>query len=208
MRQSILKAFGLSESETLNYDLGGQQFDDSTSSDKETALTSNTIQNINAAVNEDDKSPKIRQEDTLDDSFLTTVSSTNVRAPTNTFRERALLSKTPEDVYLNTVCTVEERNFSSFFIQTDERQKMNMMLSAQDVALHAGENIHLRDSFVFEWNGHLGNSCAWHQGCLMLTNYRIIFKPSNISTYVSALMISNMTFIRMIFPYSKEVKFH
>jgi myotubularin-related protein 1/2 len=176
MRQSILKAFGLSASEPVQFDFddnssgstsGGQTTTDNIPSF--TPLSSNITvipsPTPNITINTETNETK-----TDDEAMLT--NSTNTRAPGNTFRERARASA-------NLALTSQDF-FSSAM---NNSQMVNKMMSTYDIALYAGEQIHLRDQWVYEWNGYNGANCQWHQGCLILTNYRIIFKPSSISTY-------------------------
>jgi hypothetical protein len=161
-----MKAFGLSEAEPIQLN----SFED-TNSTSEMVLS----EPITTAPPQHQKENSIEDEDSL--STL----STNAKAPTNSFRDRSRMTPTHDENYQNSVRV-------QFFIltkQVNDTQKMNKMLSANDVTLHVGETVTFKDTFVHEWNGHFGSYSAWHQGTLILTNYRLIFKPSSYSTYVS-----------------------
>jgi hypothetical protein len=107
MRQSILKAFGLSEAEPVHFDQEDTNSRTNESLDVEldanAPLTSTTIPEIPQIVVTKREATNVLEPD---ENHLST-SSENARAPTNTFRERARITGTnaltPEDIYSSAV---------------------------------------------------------------------------------------------------------
>ena len=83
------------------------------------------------------------------------------------------------------ILTCESRFLDTLHSQSADAAKLSKLDMANNVQLFPGEVEQDRDTMVYEWNGHSGVKCAWHLGVLTLTNFRIIFTPTNISTYVS-----------------------
>ena len=89
--------------------------------------------------------------------------------------------------------TFNNNNNNSFAIDDNNNNNSASMDKLADITFNSSKMASLlpgeievdRDNMVYEWNGQLNVKCSWHLGTLILTNYRIIFAPSNVSTYVS-----------------------